>query len=223
MEVSSSDEGEEDNLKVKSHSSSKFKHSISKKSRSMSIVHNDQDLGDLNEEEKELLEYDWDEFKADVNKKTLLSRLDKAIKRRLKLIVYKDPKEQEKIVAFKKRYMQLKIIKYIAIFLYLALPIFEKPGWCIDSSEIAQDSPEGYWYCQNEKGTISNSTIPKLPPNLTNSTFFVCLIIMLYFTLARDKYRVQENLFLRSCIIWMTILSCLDLLLCLITVNVWKG
>ena len=59
----------------------------------MSIVHNDQNLGDLNEEEMELLEYDWDEFKSDVNKKTLLSRLDKAIKRRLKLIVYKDPKE----------------------------------------------------------------------------------------------------------------------------------
>ena len=45
----------------------------------------------MDEEEIELLEYDWDEFKADVNKKTLLSRLDKAIKRRLKLIYYKDP------------------------------------------------------------------------------------------------------------------------------------
>ena len=96
----------------------------------------DADLGDINAEEKEFLEYEWEEWKSDVNKKTLLSRLDKAIKRRLKLIVYKDSEEQEAVQAYKKKYMQLKIFKYIAIFLYLALPFFEKPGWCINSKEI---------------------------------------------------------------------------------------
>ena len=65
----------------------------SKKSRSKSIVLNDTDLGNCTEDEKELLNYTWDDFKQDVGLKTLLSRLDKAIKRRQKLIVYKDAEE----------------------------------------------------------------------------------------------------------------------------------
>ena len=40
---------------------------------------------------------DWSDFKDDVNKKTLLSRLDKAIKRRGRLITYKDAKDNEKV------------------------------------------------------------------------------------------------------------------------------
>ena len=59
--------------------------------RSESKVFLDQDLGEISEQEQNLLDYDWDEFKTDVNKKTLLSRLDKSMKRRMKLIVYKDP------------------------------------------------------------------------------------------------------------------------------------
>ena len=141
MEMSSSDDDDEGLLKVASLVDSNMKRSCSKRSRSRSIVKIDQNLGDMDEEEIELLEYDWDEFKADVNKKTLLSRLDKAIKRRLKLIYYKDPCAQREIMEFKKRYMKLKVIKYAAIFLYLALPIFEKPGWCIDSDEIDVTTP----------------------------------------------------------------------------------
>ena len=61
--------------------------------RSESKVFLDQDLGEISEQEQNLLDYDWDEFKTDVNKKTLLSRLDKSMKRRMKLIVYKDPEQ----------------------------------------------------------------------------------------------------------------------------------
>lgn len=82
--------------------------------------------------------------------------------------------------------MRYKFIKYIAVFLYICLPIFEKPGWCINNPEIDTNTKEGKWYCQNADQTISNSNIPKLPPTLTNSIYLLCLAVLVLFTLARD-------------------------------------
>ena len=58
------------------------------------------------------------------------------MKRRMKLIVYKDPEAQAKVDNFKKNYMKLKVLKYIAVSLYLLLPFFEKPPWCINNTEL---------------------------------------------------------------------------------------
>lgn len=48
------------------------------------------------------MDMDWGEFKADVSMKTLISDLDKAIKRRMRLYISEDETETAKIAAFRK-------------------------------------------------------------------------------------------------------------------------
>lgn len=73
--------------------------------------------------------------------------------------------------------------------LYMILPFFEKPGWCMYSNDIDRETTAGYWWCNNEKDSIANSRIPKLPANFTNITYILCLLCMAFFTKARDYYR----------------------------------
>ena len=75
--------------------------------------------------------------------------------------------------------------------LYILVPFFERPGWCINNNDV-DDSSDGYWYCQNAARTITNSHIPKLPAVATNVIFIVCLMIMFFFTKARDMYRKRD-------------------------------
>lgn len=75
----------------------------------------------------------------------------------------------------------------------MLLPFFEKPGWCIKSADLDADTTAGYWYCQNEQGTIANSHIPKLPAIATNLIYIVCLIVLWTFTKMRDVYRKRDS------------------------------
>lgn len=126
--------------------------------------------------------------------KSLINKLDRAIKRRLRLYMSDDPDETASIVNFRKQYSRWKFMKYIALTLYITLPFMEKPGWCLHNSEIVADSNTGYsWYCQNADRTIANSDIPKLPANVLNPTYICCLIILFYFTKARDFYRQRDT------------------------------
>lgn len=79
--------------------------------------------------------------------KQLITALDKGIKRRLRLKKSEDPVERERLRRFKIFYNKCKVIKWIALLLYMILPIFEKPSWCINNTEILKDTNEGYWFC----------------------------------------------------------------------------
>ena len=76
--------------------------------------------------------------------------------------------------------------------LYIILPFFEKPGWCLLATDVDNNTSEGYWYCNNARLTITNSNIPKLPANVTNCTYIACLILIAYYTKARDFYRRRD-------------------------------
>jgi hypothetical protein len=132
-----------------------------------------------------------------VNKKVLIQKIDKSIKRRVRLIYKSDPEEQEELEKFKANYNKYKFLYYIALAVYIFVPVFEKPSWCVGNSEIDVNTSQGKWYCQNAADSIVNSGIPKLPPQLTESVELVCLATMMAFLLARDKYRVNENKGLR--------------------------
>lgn len=98
-----------------------------------------------------------------------------------------------RIENFRRIYKKLKPLKLTALALYIMLPLFEKPGWCLTSSEIARNTPEGYWYCQNQPETISNSNIPKLPAQATDITYIICLSILFAFVKSRDYYRRRDK------------------------------
>ena len=139
------------------------------------------------------MDADWSDFKNDVSMKTLVNTLDRSIKRRRRLYKSNDDFETEYIANFRKQYNRYKPLKLIALTLYMFLPFFEKPGWCIKSSILDHDTPEGYWYCQTEDKTIANSHIPKLPSISTNLTYIVCLIVIWAFTKMRDVYRKRDE------------------------------
>ena len=79
--------------------------------------------------------------------KNLIASLDKAIKRRMRIYKCDDKDEMQKIENFRKLYNKMKPLKLVALFLYMILPFFEKPGWCIDSDEVDYDNSYGYWDC----------------------------------------------------------------------------
>ena len=125
--------------------------------------------------------------------KNLIASLDKAIKRRMRIYLSDDPEEMQKIENFRKLYNKLKPLKLVALFVYMILPFFEKPGWCIENDEVDTSDSYQYWYCQNADHTISNSNIPKLPCNASNPTLILTLIILFWFTKARDVYRKRDE------------------------------
>lgn len=139
------------------------------------------------------MNHQWADFKGDVSMKTLINQLDTAIKRRRRLYYHEDPEENQRIQNFNVTYKRFKPIKLIAMVLYIILPFFEKPGWCIYNNDIDVDTTRGYWYCNNKAGTITNSHMPKLPSNLTNMTYIICLIVVAYYTKARDFYRRRDQ------------------------------
>lgn len=139
------------------------------------------------------MDADWSDFKGDVNMKTLINTLDRAIKRRRRLYISDEEAETEYIANFRKQYGRYKPIKLIALTLYMLLPFFEKPGWCIKNSELDENTTQGYWYCQNSEGTIANSHIPKLPSIATNFIYIACLIVLWTFTKMRDVYRKRDE------------------------------
>ena len=40
-----------------------------------------------------------------------------------------------------------KPLKYVAMVLYLLLPFFEKPGWCLNNATIDETTDDGFWFC----------------------------------------------------------------------------
>lgn len=68
----------------------------------------------------------------------------------MRLYISDDPAEREKIANFRKQYYRYKPLKIVALTLYILLPFFEKPGWCIYNEHLDYNTTEGYWYCQNE-------------------------------------------------------------------------
>ena len=161
------------------------------------------------------MDQDWSEFKTDVSMKTLISELDKAIKRRMRLYLSDDQAEKDKIAAFRKQYYRYKPLKLVAMILYIALPFFEKPGWCLQNSEIDIHTTEGYWYCQDEGKYISNSHLPKLPAIGVFLTYIVCLVIIFYFTKARDMYRKRDvNGDTVTLQLWLIVVAIIDLIIC---------
>ena len=165
------------------------------------------------------MDHEWAEFKSDVSMKTLINELDKSIKRRMRLYISDDVAEKEKIAAFRKQYYRYKPLKIIAMILYIALPFFEKPGWCLQNSEIDINTSEGYWYCQDEGKYISNSHLPKMPALAVFITYIVCLIILFYFTKARDMYRRRDvsgdTVTLQ---LWLIVVAIIDLIICTIVI-----
>ena len=104
-------------------------------------------LADVTEEEQKFIDQEWKEFKEDVSMKTLIDKLDRGIKRRRRLYISDHPTETQKIADFRKTYSRYKPIKYVAIVLYILLPLLEKPGWCIKNKIIDTSTSHGYWYC----------------------------------------------------------------------------
>jgi len=125
--------------------------------------------------------------------KQLISVIDRSIKRRNRLFIGETEEETKQIQEKRERIQWWKPVKLIALTLYMLLPFFEKPGWCIQNPEIDTNTTEGYWYCQNADGFIANSHLPKLPATAINGIFVVCLLIMFYFTKVRDGYRKRDE------------------------------
>ena len=96
---------------------------------------------------------DWDELKQDVSLKNLVAALDRGVKKRLHRYRPEDIGRQEDVRQFKQWYNRVKILKVLALGLYILLPIFERPAWCINNPDIAT-SGHGYWYCQNTANSI---------------------------------------------------------------------
>jgi len=101
------------------------------------------------------------------------------------------------------------------------MPLFEKPYWCVNNPIIEASSPEKQWMCQDDDDSFANSGLPKLPCNVTNITYFVCLPIMLTFTYLKDWWRKADadEVQGRRALTALTILSCLDLMMVLYTTN----
>ena len=141
----------------------------------------------------------------------MLTDLDRGIRRRKRLIVKEDEEENEAIKQFKDFMNKIKPVKQLALFIYVILIFFEKPGWCNHSSLIDINTTEGYWYCNNADGTILNSQIPKLPIYATTITYLVCLSIMLAFMYCRDVYRQLESETTKKVQLILTIISVVNL------------
>ena len=124
--------------------------------------------------------------------KTLINKIDKTIKRRMRLYEAETEEEKERMESFHKNYSRFKGLKLVALGAYIILPFFEKPGWCLDNPDIDLNTTEGYWFCNDADGTIANSNLPKLPSNVVNIIYILSLIIMFFFTKARDVYRQRD-------------------------------
>ena len=167
------------------------------------------------------MDQDWSEFKADVSMKTLINDLDKAIKRRMRLYLSDDTEETERMASFKKKYLKYKPIKYLALTVYLIIPFFEKPGWCIQNSELDTNTTEGYWYCNTADGDIANSHIPKLPTLVSDVLLLISLIILGWFTKARDQYRKRDKKGDTVALqLWLIALGIFNLIITIIVVSI---
>jgi len=80
---------------------------------------------------------------ADVSSLDLITKMDRGIKRRLRLI---DTPDADKARKWSKR---IKPIKMLLIIIYCLLPFIETPAWCIANPEIVDP-----WYCENKNDTI---------------------------------------------------------------------
>ena len=139
--------------------------------------------------EKTFKRLEWESFKDDVSLKTLITNLDKGIKRRSRLIVVEDAEENARIQRIKAMLQKMKIAKFIALGLYILLPIFERPAWCIKNPNIGDFPTWEYWHCQDADKRYVNSDLPKLPPVVSNIIYIICILVLLVFTKARDAYR----------------------------------
>lgn len=139
------------------------------------------------------MDMDWDAFKGDVSMKQLINTIDRSIKRRNRLLIAEDEEGSKLFEDTRLKIQKWRPLKLLALTLYVLLPFFEKPGWCIQNSEIHTDTSEGFWYCQNKERTISNSHIPKLPVLATNLIYIFCLAIIFFFTKIRDNYRKRDE------------------------------
>ena len=88
-------------------------------------------MEDLNEAEKKLMKTEWQEFKENVSMKQLISTIDRSIKRRNRLYIGETEEETKTIQEKRERIQRWKPVKLIALTLYMLLPFFEKPGWCL--------------------------------------------------------------------------------------------
>ena len=104
----------------------------------------------------------------------------------------------------------LKPLKFLAIFIYIFLPVFERPSWCIKNPNLTN------YYCNDANQTYANSNVPKINPLASNLTYMLCLAIMLAFTYARDRYRELENIYVRRTITVLTTIAMLDLIMVII-------
>ena len=98
--------------------------------------------------------------------------------------------------------------------IYISLPIFERPSWCINDDSIPT-SGHGYWYCETFEKNIPNSQLPKLPIRVPPVTYICCLLILMMFTRLETKfmqYTEQEKKFCRyQC--WIVGVSITDYIL----------
>lgn len=175
----------------------------------------------MTDAEKELNNEDWRDFKEDVSMKTLINEIDKTIKRRRRLFIADTEEGEEKIKNFRTKYSRFKTVKLLALALYMLLPIMEKPGWCLHDTKIDNSTKMGYWYCNDVDGTITNSNIPKLPANATNSIYIICLHIIFFYTKARDTYRLRDikgdTVTLQ---LWLIVVAVINLIFVMVMYNI---
>jgi len=112
-------------------------------------------------------------------------------------------------------------LRSIALVTFMLLPLFETPFWCVNNAIILASSPEKQWYCQDDEDSFANSGLPKLPTNVTNISYFICIPILLTFTYLKDWWRTADidEVHGRRALTILSILSCLDLLGVLYTTN----
>jgi hypothetical protein len=90
----------------------------------------------------------WETFKSDVGFKHMILEIDIAITERIAIKKGDDGFEQQRYDRLRKWYERMAPLKFLALVIYMLLPVVEKPCWCITDSRIAASGP-GYWYCQS--------------------------------------------------------------------------
>ena len=61
--------------------------------------------------------------------------------------MYANQEQHERVQSFKQALKKMKFLKHLALGLYVLLPIFERPAWCINNPNIEPYPSINYWYC----------------------------------------------------------------------------
>jgi hypothetical protein len=126
----------------------------------------------------------------------LASQIDRGIKKKMK------EKESPEARNWRKCHSRLFPLRSLALFTYIFQTQFEQPSWCITNEHLSLhgNAEEKAMYkdwdptnCQNPEMTYTNSRMPKMRPWASHLLEIACLLILIAFQLARNKYRDMDK------------------------------